>query len=494
MRTSPVTSLSLSRRTPLAACVASIFALSAPAAMATSTWFVDTCNEGVSNTDATHGSLRWALDMTTQAQSGDTIDMTGLNALNCATSKISLTTGDLVVPQDALTILGPGASALTIDASGIPEKLGQYYARVFSHQGTGQLTIQNVTMTGGHNYHFGYYTVGGCIYSKGSVYLKHSVVSSCSTTQGNSTKSEGAGVYVKGDLTLKYSTLINNHAAGTARGGGARVLGSFVALYSTISNNTASGSGVGGGASVEGSVTVGASTISGNYSQASAGGFDASSGSPAGNTFLLASSTISGNTANNVGGGLIVNSANVQFYNSTIAFNSTNSSAAGAAPGVRLNASSGALAVIVQSTLMSNNTYGTVENDLDHIGGNTVTFNGGDLATAANNLIRVTTFLHSVLPSDTQFDTCPRLGMLRNNGGLTWTHALLSGSAAIDTGNDNGGLGNYDQRGKAATNGTLDYLRPSGGLDTTPDIGAYEVQQGDVVFNTGFDDCPPLII
>jgi hypothetical protein len=38
-------------------------------------------------------------------------------------------------------------------------------------------------------------------------------------------------------------------------------------------------------------------------------------------------------------------------------------------------------------------------------------------------------------------------------------------------------------------NGTLDYTRYSG--DTAlADIGAYEVQQNDVVFNNDLEDCP----
>src|SRR5262244_3471522 len=98
----------------LAVCLASIFSLSAPAAMAANTWFVNTCSEGVSNTDATHGSLRWAV-APAQAQSGDTIDMTGVG---CST--ISLTTGEIFVPQASLTIKGPMASVLTIDATGNP--------------------------------------------------------------------------------------------------------------------------------------------------------------------------------------------------------------------------------------------------------------------------------------------------------------------------------------------------------------------------------------
>jgi hypothetical protein len=82
--------------------------------------------------------------------------------------------------------------------------------------------------------------------------------------------------------------------------------------------------------------------------------------------------------------------------------------------------------------------------------------------------------------------SCPLLGPLRENGGLTQTHQLYSHSPAIDAGNNTTGTPlQYDQRG-------LGYARESGPMGSTPvaDIGAYEVQQDDVIFNSGFDGCP----
>jgi hypothetical protein len=90
---------------------------------------------------------------------------------------------------------------------------------------------------------------------------------------------------------------------------------------------------------------------------------------------------------------------------------------------------------------------------------------------------------------------CPLLGPLRANGGLTRTHALLSGSPAIDQGSENPLNPNtnspygFDQRGAGLANGSVDYPRVSG---SQADIGAYEVQVADVVFNAGFDGCPAL--
>ncbi|MBU6200105.1 MAG: hypothetical protein KGP08_10670, partial [Xanthomonadaceae bacterium] len=105
-------------------------------------------------------------------------------------------------------------------------------------------------------------------------------------------------------------------------------------------------------------------------------------------------------------------------------------------------------------------------------GSTTVTFSG------ANNLVRAT---FAAVPAGTIKLSCPLLGPLRNNGGLTQTHALFSHSPGIDQGNNSLNL-TWDQRGSP-------YARASG---SAADIGAYEVQQADVIFNNGFDGCPQL--
>jgi hypothetical protein len=182
---------------------------------------------------------------------------------------------------------------------------------------------------------------------------------------------------------------------------------------------------------------------------------------------------------------LYVNSATTNFFNSTIASNSAGSGT----PGVVLNSLQGAIAVTLESNVMSNNTYGATEDDLRLIDlAFPIIVNSGNLAAAANNLVRVT-LNPSLLPDDT-LSACPRLGQLRNNGGLTWTHALLSHSVAIDKGN-NTFASLYDQRGPASVNGVRNYTRFSG-AGALADIGAYEVQQDDIVYNDDFEACPPL--
>jgi hypothetical protein len=117
------------RRKPLAACLAAMFCLAAPAAaVAATTWTVNTCDE-TNVGSGTTGTLRYAA---ANAVSGDTID---LSTLTCST--ISLTTGGggVVLAQADITLVGPGKAALTIESSN---------DRVFD-TGNGTLTVKNLT-------------------------------------------------------------------------------------------------------------------------------------------------------------------------------------------------------------------------------------------------------------------------------------------------------------------------------------------------------------
>jgi hypothetical protein len=95
--------------------------------------------------------------------------------------------------------------------------------------------------------------------------------------------------------------------------------------------------------------------------------------------------------------------------------------------------------------------------------------------TGSNNFVRESL---SSLPNLTISGVCPWLGSLRDNGGPTKTHALLSHSPAIDSGKNVSAL-EFDQR-------IYTFDRVSG---TSEDIGSYEVQKDDVVFNDSFNRC-----
>jgi hypothetical protein len=473
------------RQKPLSRCLAVSLALGAPVpALAATTWTVNTCSEPSSGSGTT-GSLRFAA---ANAASGDTIDMTGLT---CGT--ISLTTGAIKFAQDDLTITGPGMNELYIS--------GKYKDviepnRIIKHTGTGTLKITGLSMIFGELTSTTGSALGGCLYSAGyaKLYSVGTVACEASTTSGYS---KGGGIYAKGGLLMKYSNLAYNTAyagtSGKAAGGGATTPGNFTAKYSTISHNEASGAsgnaaGFGGGLNLSGNVTISASTISDNSSGHNQGGIDIYSGSSASLEANITNSTISGNSAADFTGGVYVNSGTVEIENSTVVSNTAGQNRVGSttpfiyyAPGVAIGKSA-TTAVTLNSALIANNTStsgGEYDLSVPVRTATTVTISG------ANNLVRVT---FAAVPPHTIGLSCPLLGPLRNNGGLTMTRALLSHSPGIDQGNNTAGL-LEDQRGKFSDTSPYPYPRVSG---SSADIGAYEVQQDDIIFNTSFEGCPLL--
>ena len=508
--------------------------------MAATTWPVGNCNE------SGPGSIRAVIDAVTTL-SGDTVD---LSQLGC--SVISLTTGELTVLQNTLTIKGPGANQFTIDGSQLDN--GYTYShdsRIFTHEGTGTLRVEGLTLTHGQSNHSGatYPALGGCIFSQGTVALSGSKLSQCTVSSlaakatggaiyavGNvgiyagssitassvfspAVAGAGGAIYAKGNATIKYSSISGNSLSSgkAARGGGIRALGNITTKYATINANSVSSSLVadgventykyatGGGLSALQDISVSRSTISNNTSNGSFAGIDAGSSfidAPA-NKMRLFNSTISGNHADKLVGGVYSNNGTVGVYNSTIAFNTAGEGRIGTSPnfqffgpGLVLVPATTDIHATLQSSVLSNNTYGIAEVDLTTAYDSTdpmqnnVTFNVGP----ANNLVR-TRFVKNPVPNDTiEFD-CPLLGRLRDNGGLTLTHALLSTSPAIDHGNNalydamNANFYVQDQRGLYSDAPPYQYPRESNG---TADIGAFEVNHDDTIFDTDFERCPEI--
>ncbi|NJN79652.1 MAG: sortase [Anaerolineales bacterium] len=213
----------------------------------------------------------------------------------------------------------------------------------------------------------------------------------------------GGGIYNNGILTITNSTLSGNSAS---IGGG---ISNDLAL-ATITNSTLSGNSAttrGGGIDNTGTLTITNSTLSGNSTPLSGGGIYNN------NTLTLTNSTLSGNSAINGGG--IYNIGTLNYYN----------------------------------TIIANPTSG----------GDCVNGGAGSILSGFN-LVEDGSCLAS-LSGD------PNLGPLQDNGGPTFTHALLSGSIAIDAGNA-GVCPSTDQRG---------VTRPIDGdavVGAVCDIGAYE--------------------
>ena len=417
--------------------------------------------------DAGAGSLR---DAVAAAPDGGTID---LGSLACST--ITLTTGHIAVAQDQLTLIGPGAAALTIDAAGA--------SGVIRHSGNMTLSISGLTLANGH-YESANTPRGGCLYSAGNLVVTDSTLSSCAAVGTAAEIARGGGIYAHG-LVLTRSLVTMSHAQGMAsgaRGGGIYVgAGGLDSEFSTISYNGAYGApingGKGGGAMIVGAATLRQSTIFYNGAYEVGGiwtkdavTLDSSTiynngashtagmratyytGSP---TATIVNSTIAGNRAVATVGGLnLIIPATIS--NSTIANN------------VAFNGLAGILmsgpTLDLESTIIAGNVGFNVPDDFDVY--------GSPVITGANNLVVVSS---APLPPDT-ISSDPMLGTIGDYGGPTLTIPVLDGSPAIDAGNNAAQL-LYDERGPG-------FARVVG---AAADIGAFEVQTSDILFADGFD-------
>jgi hypothetical protein len=409
-------------------------------------WPVTNCN------DAGPDSLR---ETFASAADGDEIDLTGLT---CST--ITLTTGELVSNRPgSVKVNGPrandGTATLTIS--------GGHAGRIF-HKSVGSLELDHLVVTAG-SYHGA--AGGGCI-AASSVRLDYSMLSDCTVSTTGTAKALGGAIFSSGGVSLFDSTIAGStaHAATADSGGGAIwTPGTVFLLASTISGNTASGDGShyarGGGIYVGTYFKSAYSTIANNRADTGGGVFARGDN----NRILIVNSTISGNEANVWAGGLIVASAPswLAIQSSTITANRVPSGSFG---GAYL-----AGAATVDSTIIAGNTVsnGLQDSDLGGAAGTTIS--------GANNLIRASSL---PVPGDT-LTVDPKLGPLQNNGGRTWTHALLAGSPAIDHGNNVGGS-SQDQR-LSEFDESHSYARVVG---ASADIGAFEFG-ADRIFANGFE-------
>ena len=206
---------------------------------------------------------------------------------------------------------------------------------------------------------------------------------------------------------------------------------------------TKGGNFSGGGIRNDGMLTITNSTISDSSATSGGGGiFNSGSG-----TLTITNSTFSGNSASSGGGG-IHNQGMLTVTNSTLSGNSAASSLGG---GIYNNG----------GTLNYANTI--IANSLT--GGDCVNGGTGTIGTNTNNLVEDSSCSSggtNLLSGD------PNLGALADNGGLTQTFALLTGSSAINAGDNTtcaaSPVNNLDQRG---------ITRPQGGQC---DVGAYEYE------------------
>jgi hypothetical protein len=256
-------------------------------------------------------------------------------------------------------------------------------------------------------------------------------------------------------ITLGSQLTIADSAGLTIDGGSANITVSgnnavrvFDVLFAdaklTLNNLTVANGRInfGGGIFNNGTLTVNNSTLSGNnanepFGSGGGGGiWNAESG-----TATVSNSTLSGNSAQIAGGGIFNRGGTLTVTNSTLSGNSANN-------GGSLSSNGGS--VTLQNTIVANSPSGGNCDGTITDGGHNLDSDGSCGFGTTNHSLSGTT--------DTPLD--PQLGALADNGGPTWTHALLEGSPAIDKGDSFGAT--TDQRG---------FARP---LGAASDIGAFE--------------------
>ncbi|MGD0259625.1 MAG: right-handed parallel beta-helix repeat-containing protein [Verrucomicrobiota bacterium] len=270
---------------------------------------------------------------------------------------------------------------------------------------------------------------GGGVFNAGSAWLTRCIIASCSTA---SSAGDGAGIYNENGSLVLQSCIVSNCNGTFSFGAGVNSGGGLAATNSTFVGNSANW---GGGLFLSGTNILSGCTINGNSGDVDGGGGVANFG-----TLTMLNCTVSQNDAP-AGGGGMVNDGTLTLSSCTIVSN---------------------YSYYAQSGGVENS--GTLYSQNSIFAGNTTNDFSGVLTSQGFNLIQDTN--GCTITNDQTgniYGADPLLGPLQDNGGPTWTHALLPGSPAIDAGCSTN-FPPTDQRG---------IHRPQG---LAPDIGAFEFQ------------------
>ena len=377
--------------------------------------------------DSGPGSLRQAL---ADANDGDTIDFS-------VTGTIGLTSAELLVDK-SITITGPGRDVLVIN--------GNATYRVLHIASGSVVTVSGLTITNGN-------ANVQPVPDGGGVYNDHATLTLASCTiNGNAAFRDGGGVLNGGPATMTLNDCVITGNQTGNEGGGICNNGTGGAAIMEINNSTVSensafhGAGICNDGRMKGAtlLQIHNTTLSNNSAGDDAGAI--LNIADTNGTAIVSNCTISGNSAQSYGGG-ILDAAELTVSNTTFDGNSANFG--------------GSIAVGNPVTV----TIGNTVLNAGKMGGN-IHNDGGKVISRGYNVSSDNGSGYFNGPGD-QINTDPQLGPLQDNGGPTFTHALLPVSPAINTGNPNfTPPPDYDQRGPGfdrVVNGRID-------------IGSFEVQ------------------
>jgi hypothetical protein len=314
-------------------------------------------------------------------------------------------TGDLDI-TDVVAINGASATGSVISAGGQTSAIED---RIFHLVPSVAASISAVTIRDAF-FHFPPSDCGGAILNSGNLILTEVRL------VNNTIRGDGGAICNRGEMTVSRGTIVDNRAAFTGNGGGIFNSGTLTLTGAALSANRAEVLD-GAGLYNSGTATLENVTISGN---ATVGPF-----------------------GSRLGAGL-ANLGTATLTNVTVAYNDSEGTGTG------LHAEAGSM--VLRNTLIAGNPRGDCQ---------------GAIGGQGHNLASDGTCGFTGPPDLPNTD--PMLGPLADNGGPTQTHALLTGSPAIDAG-DTPSCAALDQRG---------VVRPAdGNADGNPvcDIGAYEVE------------------
>ena len=337
----------------------------------------DDSDDGTCDADC---SLREAIAAANASADDDIIAFDGTVFGSMQT--VSLTLGEIIITNNgSLTFNGTGADMLTID--------GNMIGRIFTISESAVVTINDATFTNGTGVGAANTGRGGAIYNRGGITVVNNVVITGNTSNFGGAAMNNAN---SGNLTINNSVLSGNTSQSS--GGALQNFssGTLTVNGCTIMNNTSNSGTGGGGAQLNGTATITNSTFTGNMASSNGDGGAISSN---GSSLIITNSTFSGNMADDNGGGIIRRTTNVNLIirNSIV---SGNTSGDGTTPDVATNAS------------------------LTSEGNNIIGEDGTSMGWVASDML----------------DTDPMLLPLADNGGFGMTFLPISGSPAIDGGQD----------------------------------------------------------